>query len=40
VAYKVMSGKPHIEGYHDDIQPLGPLQNLGDQAVHAGGRFL
>lgn len=40
VAYKVMSGKPHIEGYHDDVQPLGPLQNLGDQAVHAGGRFL
>lgn len=40
VAYKVMSGKPHIEGYHDDIQPLGPLQNLGDQAVHVSGRFL
>jgi hypothetical protein len=40
VAYKVMSGKPHIEGYHDDIQPLGPLQNLGDQSVHAAGRFL
>ncbi len=40
VAYKVMSGKPHIEGYHDDIQPLGPFQDLGDQAVHAGGRFL
>jgi len=40
VAYKVMSGKPHIEGYHDDIQPLGPLQDLGDQAVHVSGRFL
>jgi hypothetical protein len=40
VAYKVMSGKPHIEGYHDDIQPLGPLQDLGDQAVHVTGRFL
>jgi len=40
VAYKVMSGKPHIEGYHDDIQPLGPLQDLGDQSVHAAGRFL
>jgi hypothetical protein len=40
VAYKVMSGKPHIEGYHDDVQPLGPLQDLGDQAVHVTGRFL
>jgi hypothetical protein len=40
VAYKVMSGKPNIEGYHDDIQPLGPLQDLGDQAVHVSGRFL
>lgn len=40
VAYKVMSGKPHIEGYHDDIQPLGPFQNFGDQAVHVSGRFL
>jgi hypothetical protein len=35
-----MSGKPHIEGYHDDVQPLGPLQDLGDQAVHVTGRFL
>ncbi len=40
VAYKVMSGKPHIEGYHDDIQPLGPLQDLGVRAVSVGGRFL
>jgi hypothetical protein len=40
VAYKVMSGKPNIEGYHDDIQPLGPLQDLGDQAVHVSERFL
>lgn len=40
VAYKVMSGKPHIEGYHDDVQPLGPLQDLGVQAVHVSGRFL
>jgi hypothetical protein len=40
VAYKVMSGKPHIEGYHDDIQPLGPLQDLGVQAMHVSGRFL
>lgn len=40
VAYKVMSGKPHIEGYHDDIQPLGPLQDLGVRAVSVSGRFL
>jgi hypothetical protein len=40
VAYKVMSGKPNIEAYHDDIQPLGPLQDLGDEAVHVSGRFL
>jgi len=40
VAYKVMSGKPHIEGYHDDIQPLGPLQDLGARAVTVSGRFL
>lgn len=39
VAYKVMSGKPHIEGYHDDVQPLGPFQELGVQAVHISGRF-
>ena len=29
-----------IEGYHDDIQPLGPFQDLGDQALHVSGRFL
>jgi len=40
VAYKVMSGKPHIEGYHDDVQPLGPFQDFGVQAVHVSGRFL
>jgi len=40
VAYKVMSGKPHIEGYHDDVQPLGPLQDLGVRAVSVSGRFL
>lgn len=39
VAYKVMSGKPHIEGYHDDVQPLGPLQDLGGAVVHVSGRF-
>ena len=40
VAYKVMSGKPHIEGYHDDIQPLGPFQDLGVQAVHVSESML
>jgi hypothetical protein len=39
VAYKVMSGKPHIEGYHDDVQPLGPLQDLGGAVVRVSGRF-
>jgi len=39
VAYKVMSGKPHIEGYHDDVQPLGPLQDLGVQAMRVSGRL-
>ncbi len=28
VAYKAMSGQPHIEGYHDDIEPLGPPRDL------------
>jgi hypothetical protein len=40
VAYKVMSGRPNIQGYHDDIQPLGPLQDLGGAAAHTAGRFL
>jgi len=39
VAYKVMSGKPNIEGYHDDIQPLGPLQDLGGAVVHTASHF-
>jgi hypothetical protein len=28
VAYKVMSGRPHIEDFHHDVQPLGPFQDL------------
>jgi hypothetical protein len=40
VAYKVLSGHPHIEGYHDDIQPLGPFQDLGGTAVRTAGRLL
>jgi hypothetical protein len=34
VAYKVMSGKPHIHDYHDLVQPLGPFQDLGGVVVH------
>jgi hypothetical protein len=29
VAYKVMSGRPHIEDFHHNVQPLGPFQDLG-----------
>jgi hypothetical protein len=39
VSYKVMSGRPHIEGNHDDIQPLGPLQNLGTTATQTAARI-
>jgi hypothetical protein len=28
VVYKVMSGRPHIEDFHHDVQPLGPFQDL------------
>jgi hypothetical protein len=34
VAYKVMSGRPHIEDFHHDIQPLGPFQDLGGTVLH------
>ena len=40
VAYKLMSGRPRIEDMHDDIQPLGPLQDIGNTAVRMGSRFL
>jgi hypothetical protein len=33
VAYKVMSGRPNIQDYHDRVSPLGPLQDLGGMAV-------
>ncbi len=33
VAYKVMSGRPKIEDYQNNIQPLGPLQDLGGAAM-------
>ena len=34
VAYKVMSGRPHIEDFHHSIQPLGPFQDLGGTVMH------
>jgi len=29
VTHKLLSGEPHVEIVRDDIQPLGPIQNLG-----------
>jgi hypothetical protein len=29
IVYKVMDGKPRINNYHDDVEPLGPFQDLG-----------
>ena len=40
VAYKLMSGRPRIEDMHDSIQPLGPLQDIGNTAFRAASRFL
>jgi len=34
VVYKVMNGKPRINNYHDDVQPLGPFQDLGGTVMH------
>jgi hypothetical protein len=34
VAYKVMSGRPHIEDFHHDVQPLGPFQDLSGTVLH------
>jgi len=34
VAYKVMSGKPHIEDFHHDVQPLGPFQDMSGTLLH------
>jgi hypothetical protein len=33
VAYKVMSGRPNIQDYHDKVSPLGPFQDMGGMAV-------
>jgi hypothetical protein len=40
VSYKLMSGKPRIEDMHDTVQPLGPLQDIGNTAFAAASRFL
>ena len=33
VAYKVMSGRPNIQDYHDKVSPLGPFQDLGNAVI-------
>jgi hypothetical protein len=35
VAYKVISSKPNIQETHEKVQPLGPLQDLGNAVVPA-----
>jgi hypothetical protein len=40
VAYKLMSGRPRIRDSHDTVQPLGPLQDFGNTAVHTASRLL
>lgn len=35
VAYKVMSGRPHIEDFHHKVEPLGPFQDLGGTMLHS-----
>jgi len=40
VAYKLMSGRPHIEDTHDTISPLGPLQDIGNSVTRTASRFL
>src|SRR3974390_379967 len=34
VSSKVMSGRPHIEDFHHDVEPLGPFQDLGGTVLH------
>lgn len=38
VVYKVMGGRPRINDYHDDVEPLGPFQDLRG-SVLAATRF-
>ena len=37
VVYKLMSGQPRIENTSTSVQPLGPLQNVGDTAAGKSG---
>ena len=39
VAYKVISGRPNIQDYHDKVQPLGPLQDIGGAVVRTAQRY-
>jgi hypothetical protein len=39
VVYKVMDGKPRINNYHDDVQPLGPFQDLGGTMLRTAERL-
>ncbi len=39
VAYKLMSGRPRIEDTHDEITPLGPLQDIGNTVTRTASRF-
>ena len=39
VAYKLMSGRPRVEDLHDEVTPLGPLQDIGNTAFRTASRF-
>ncbi|MGD0189694.1 MAG: hypothetical protein ABSD74_03015 [Rhizomicrobium sp.] len=39
VVYKVMDGKPRINNYQDDVEPLGPFQNLGNTVLSTASRI-
>jgi hypothetical protein len=40
VAYKLMSGRPRIEDTRDTVQPLGPLQDIGNTVIRVGAHFM
>jgi len=39
VAYKLMSGRPRVEDFHDEVTPLGPLQDIGNTVTRTASRF-
>ena len=39
VAYKLMSGRPRVEDMHDEVTPLGPLQDIGNTMTRTASRF-